>query len=98
MIRSCRSVNSAFHVLIGTSLVMSLAALAPCDEPSAKEIAPLPQKDNFHLYLLIGQSNMVGRNKPQPEDKQVHPRIVMLNQERNSKIFSSTLLSSGWCW
>jgi len=74
MIQSFRGVTSAFRVLIGTSLVMLLAASAPCDEPAAEETALLPQKEKFHLYLLIGQSNMVGRDKPQPEDKQVHPR------------------------
>ncbi len=41
----------------------------------------MPSKDKFHLYLLIGQSNMVGRDKPRPQDKQTHPRILMLDVE-----------------
>ena len=32
---------------------------------------------NFHLYLLIGQSNMAGRGKIALEDKVAVPRVLM---------------------
>jgi len=31
---------------------------------------------NFHLYLLIGQSNMAGRGKLESIDRTVHPRVM----------------------
>lgn len=34
---------------------------------------------NFHLYLLIGQSNMAGRGTPDAESKTVNPQILMLD-------------------
>lgn len=36
---------------------------------------------NFHLYLLIGQSNMAGRGKVDEESKKAHLRVVMLTKE-----------------
>ena len=35
---------------------------------------------NFHLYLLIGQSNMAGRGKIELQDKVAVPRVLMLNK------------------
>jgi len=41
----------------------------------------LPAADaSFHLYLLIGQSNMAGRGKVTLEDKVAVPRVLMLNK------------------
>ena len=40
----------------------------------------LPNKENFHLFLLVGQSNMAGRGKVGPADKKPHPRVLMLNK------------------
>lgn len=42
--------------------------------------APLPPKEKFHLFLLVGQSNMAGRGVVAPEDKTPHPRVLMLSQ------------------
>ncbi len=36
---------------------------------------------DFHLYLLIGQSNMAGRGKVDAESKKIHPRVVMLTKD-----------------
>lgn len=41
--------------------------------------APAP-KEKFHLYLLVGQSNMAGRGKVEEQDKTPNPRIVSLNK------------------
>lgn len=38
---------------------------------------------SFHLYLLIGQSNMAGRGPADAESKQIDPRIVMLDSLSN---------------
>lgn len=37
------------------------------------------KKKNFHLYLLMGQSNMAGRGEIQSIDTLVHPRVYMLD-------------------
>jgi hypothetical protein len=55
-------------------LSTALTTLAPAQDQT------LPPKQRFHLYLLVGQSNMAGRGKVSPEDQQAHPRVLMLNQ------------------
>jgi len=43
--------------------------------------APLPAKEKFHLFLLVGQSNMAGRGVVEEKDKTPHPRVLMLSKE-----------------
>jgi len=38
-------------------------------------------KENFHIYLLMGQSNMAGRGKIEATDTLTHPRVFMLNAD-----------------
>jgi hypothetical protein len=38
-------------------------------------------KGKFHLYLLIGQSNMAGRGVVEEADKKPHPQVNMFNKE-----------------
>jgi hypothetical protein len=45
------------------------------------ENAALPAKEKFHLFLLVGQSNMAGRGNVEQQDKTPHPRVLMLNKE-----------------
>ena len=40
----------------------------------------LPEKERFHLYLLVGQSNMAGRGKVVDEDRRPHPRVLALDK------------------
>ena len=47
----------------------------------AAEPASLPPREKFHLYLLIGQSNMAGRGLVEAQDKQPHPRVLTLTKE-----------------
>ena len=42
--------------------------------------APLPPKEKFHLFLLVGQSNMAGRGMVEEQDRTPHPRVLMLNK------------------
>jgi hypothetical protein len=46
----------------------------------AAEPAEVP-REQFHLYLLIGQSNMAGRGKVEKEDRTPHPRVLALNKQ-----------------
>jgi peptidoglycan/xylan/chitin deacetylase (PgdA/CDA1 family) len=51
---------------------------------SGLALAQKPKADqNFHVYLLIGQSNMAGRGAVDPEGKQVHPQIKMLDKDNH---------------
>ena len=40
-------------------------------------------KEDFHLYLLVGQSNMAGRGKISEADKKPHPRVFMFTKEKS---------------
>jgi hypothetical protein len=42
--------------------------------------AELPPKASFHLFLLVGQSNMAGRGAVAPEDKVPPARVLMLSK------------------
>ena len=44
------------------------------------EEAKLPPKEKFHLFLLVGQSNMAGRGTLEEQDKKPHARVLMLNK------------------
>ncbi len=46
-------------------------------EPAAVK---LPSKDKFHIYLLMGQSNMAGRGKVDPAKNTPHPRVLKLDK------------------
>jgi hypothetical protein len=41
----------------------------------------LPQKKDFHIFILAGQSNMAGRGKVDDEGRKEDPRILALNKE-----------------
>lgn len=47
---------------------------------SITSAADLPPKESFHLFLLVGQSNMAGRGVVTPEDKSPPARVLMLNK------------------
>jgi hypothetical protein len=57
-----------------------LLLLAWCSPAQAAEMLPLPAKEKFHLFLLVGQSNMAGRGRVEPSDRVLHPRVLMLDQ------------------
>ncbi|SVD48981.1 uncharacterized protein METZ01_LOCUS401835, partial [marine metagenome] len=40
-------------------------------------------KENFHLFLLVGQSNMAGRGKVSDADRKEHPRVLMFNKDHS---------------
>jgi hypothetical protein len=45
-------------------------------EPPRKTLA---ERENFHLYLLVGQSNMAGRGTIEGIDLKIHPRVLCLD-------------------
>jgi len=46
----------------------------------AQDVKP-PAKEQFHLYLLVGQSNMAGRGLVEEQDRTPHARVLTLNKE-----------------
>jgi pimeloyl-ACP methyl ester carboxylesterase len=61
----------------------TLLGLLPAGLASPQDAgrAPLPAKENFHLFLLLGQSNMAGRGKIAAEDQTPHPRVFTFRKE-----------------
>lgn len=41
----------------------------------------LPKKDQFHLYLLLGQSNMAGRGVIEEQDRVSHARVLTFTKD-----------------
>ncbi len=76
------SLPSAMRFVLASSLLSVLANLSA--QPvaalgTAPSQPPLPIKDNFYIFLLIGQSNMAGRGTVEPEDKMPIDRVLTLN-------------------
>lgn len=64
------------RIALPTLLLTLIAGLGPLQ---ADEI-DLPSRERFHLFLLVGQSNMAGRGKVSDEDRKPHPRVLMLTK------------------
>lgn len=47
----------------------------------AEESVTVVPPADLHLFLLIGQSNMVGRGPIEPEDRKTHPRVFLLDAD-----------------
>ena len=52
----------------------------PTSQPAAAP-SVLPAKEKFHLYLLMGQSNMVGRDTRTLADQVDDPRVLAVNAD-----------------
>lgn len=63
--------------VLGLLLLGSFVATSWADEP-----LKLPAKERFHLYLLIGQSNMAGRGAIEEQDKTPPPRVLKFTKEK----------------
>ena len=63
-------------VMVFCGLVM-----AASEDEIRKQQVNIPEKADFHLYLLMGQSNMSGRGRIEQADKLGNKRILMLTSE-----------------
>src|SRR5262245_12054013 len=68
--------TSAFRLCV---LLLVAAVIRPA---FAADPVQLPAKEKFHLYLLIGQSNMAGRGAVEEQDKIVHPRVMKFTADK----------------
>jgi gluconolactonase len=66
-----------------TCLLLTIAPSIMAAEPAATSpVQPvrLPEAAKFHIYLLMGQSNMAGRGKVEPADQNRDPRILSFDK------------------
>lgn len=68
--------SSTFRIWIVLAFFVVRPSIAADDE-----VAIPSQKDSFHLYLLIGQSNMAGRGKIVAKDNNPPARILKLDKQ-----------------
>ncbi|MEX2213010.1 MAG: sialate O-acetylesterase [Phycisphaeraceae bacterium] len=71
----------AVPALITWLAILCFAAASSSAAEKGDDAPALPKKENFHLFLLAGQSNMAGRGVVEAQDKVVHPRVLMLTKE-----------------
>jgi hypothetical protein len=62
------------------SVRLTAIAVCLCAGAVTAQTPRLPAPEQFHLFLLVGQSNMAGRGVVTLEDKEADPRVLMLNQ------------------
>ena len=67
--------------LCSVLVLLAAVATAPVHADDADRVQ-LPPKERFHLFLLVGQSNMAGRGKVAPQDEKAHPRVLVFNEQR----------------
>src|SRR2546425_10400613 len=49
--------------------------------PAPVAATPPTNKDSFHIYLLMGQSNMAGRDTRTPPSQVENPRVLAFNAD-----------------
>lgn len=62
-------------------MIRTLCLLALASSIAFAQEVALPPKEQLHLYLLVGQSNMAGRGVVEEPDRTPHPRVLVLNRE-----------------
>ncbi|MBM84061.1 MAG: acetylxylan esterase [Planctomycetaceae bacterium] len=62
-------------------LILSLVLVLSTVVCQAADVE-LPSKENFHLFLLVGQSNMAGRGKVSDADRKAHERVLMFSKKQ----------------
>ena len=62
--------------------MLTLAIAAVLATPGITQPPAIPVDTPRHLFLLVGQSNMAGRGKVEPQDTVPIPRVLMLDKQR----------------
>jgi pimeloyl-ACP methyl ester carboxylesterase len=65
-----------FTASAGADTTAAVAKEAPVAPPK-----PLAEREKFHLYLLVGQSNMAGRGTIEGVDLSINPRVLSLDPQ-----------------
>jgi hypothetical protein len=73
------------HTLVAVSVSALLTHTLPAQQPPQSAAAPAvatpPARASFHIYLLMGQSNMVGRDIRSLASQVDNPRVLSLNHD-----------------
>lgn len=75
-----RERNIPVNWFVGLLLLLAAAVFGNESGLRADEAPTLPGRDHFHLFLLVGQSNMAGRGIVEEQDRVVHPRVLTLTK------------------
>lgn len=60
-------------------MLAALPALLGSTAPAANGKVTIPERSRFHLFLLVGQSNMAGRGDIEPADREPIPNVLALD-------------------
>lgn len=63
-------------------VVLMLSGIAMLAATSLAQPAAVPAATPMQLFLLVGQSNMAGRGKVEPQDTVPIPRVLMLDRQQ----------------
>jgi hypothetical protein len=69
------SAQAKCRVLLSLAMFILAATCLRADDVT------LPKKGDFHLFLLVGQSNMAGRGRVSEQDREPHPRVLTLTKD-----------------
>ena len=72
--------NPIVNRISALGLSVALFALLSVGDATAQETLPPNNQSDFHLFLLVGQSNMAGRGKIDPADNEGNPRVLTLSK------------------
>jgi hypothetical protein len=79
--------QSIARILLASSLCANLCLAQQPSTPSIpaqpQAIVATPQRATFHIYLLMGQSNMVGRDTSALDSQVDNPNILALNPDNH---------------
>jgi hypothetical protein len=71
--------NTPFAVLFTGVLISIVSVFFTVATYAEGVMLPnVPDKENFKVFLLAGQSNMAGRGEVTDDDRTIHPRVLML--------------------
>lgn len=79
------------RVRIWPIVVAAIVSLLPWQAGGQEPATAIPAKKDFHLFLLVGQSNMAGRGKIAEAETPTHPRVLVYNKEGKWVIASDPL-------
>ena len=77
-----RSLSRDFFASILLACGGILPSFAPATAADQSPPAKLPPRQQFHLFLLVGQSNMAGRGRVAETDRQPLPRVLVYSKQR----------------
>jgi len=76
-----RSTTSISVLITGTLTFIVSVFFTVATYAEGVILPKVPDKENFKVFLLAGQSNMAGRGEVTDDDRTIHPRVLMLSKD-----------------